>query len=105
MKHTITLPPAFFPAARVPMPATLSATRGQRQASTPIPDNKREPFQASQDCAWNHSAAAGVLWENGFRCSRAVKLAEEFFPLTRTQRYQTARHENLPLPTTAFGRF
>lgn len=54
---------------------TLTATRGRRATGTMIPKNMVENFAASEEAAWSHSDLAGVLFEHGFRCVTAIKLA------------------------------
>lgn len=55
---------------------SVTVERGQRARHADIPTNMRENFAADEERAWSHSDLAGVLWEIGFRASRAIALAE-----------------------------
>ena len=57
-------------------PREISATRGSRIAAAIIPPNMLAKMQASEARAWDHSPLAGMLWESGFRASRAIALAD-----------------------------
>ena len=59
-------------------PQEITCQRGQRIAGRMIPRNMEKNILADEARAWNHSALAGALWENGFRASRAIAMAENF---------------------------
>ena len=57
-------------------PREITGTRGQRIAGTIVPANMLDNMQRDEARAWSHSDLAGLLWENGFRASRAIELAD-----------------------------
>lgn len=65
------LPLFLSRALRQPLP------RGWRRSRPNIPENMRARMAADEARAWNHSPAAGILWESGWRLSRAIRESEK----------------------------
>ena len=53
----------------------ITAKRGERIMRTDAPINMQCRLLASERIAWDHSNLAGILWEMGFRASRAMQLS------------------------------
>lgn len=53
----------------------IAAKRGERIMRTDAPVNMQCRLLTSERIAWDHSNLAGVLWEMGFRASRAIQLS------------------------------
>lgn len=53
----------------------ITAKRGERIMRTDAPVNMLCRLLTSERIAWDHSNLAGVLWEMGFRASRAIQLS------------------------------
>lgn len=54
---------------------SITAKRGERIMRTDAPVNMQCRLLTSERVAWDHSHLAGVLWEMGFRASRAIQLS------------------------------
>jgi hypothetical protein len=65
--------------------------RGSRRERENIPPNMLPRFLASEARAWAHSTLAGALWESGVRASRAIRMAENYFPASHNNSCQPSK--------------